>query len=573
MTEEEKWKNRLLRERAARAQAEQLLEEKSAKLYETNLQLEQANAQLADDYHAAATRSARQGKTLQALFDSSIDGIILTDEDGCITQVNQALCNLLKQQESDLLYRPLWALMTPPDGDPDFICKVRKQLHENGFVRFQCTLQNSYGVNLPCAFGVNQLHVEGESILQAIVRDVTEQREAAAALEKATQDAIEANQAKSMFLATMSHEIRTPLNGVIGFTDLLLQEDLTEEQSTHLQMIKKSGSLLLSIINDILDFSKIESNQIELEEIDFSLRECITSTLELHAQQANAKGIQLLHKIAPDVPLTMRGDMGRLQQILLNLVSNSLKFTDNGSILINALRASHNFIEIQVTDTGIGFEQELAEKLFAPFSQADASTTRKYGGTGLGLPICRELIELMGGSIHPHATPGKGATFKVLFPYQPALTTSVGRSNHPALAPSAHQASTAPEAPSPLALLVEDNPINAKLAKILLQRMGLTVHIAHNGQEALDALRENPSYHLLFMDMQMPVMDGIEATKAIRAGAAGTHYQATPIIAMTANATREDEIQCLTAGMNHFITKPINQSTLRDYLTEISIIR
>jgi len=132
--------------------------------------------------------------------------------------------------------------MTPPDGDPDFICKVRKQLHENGFVRFQCTLQNSYGVNLPCAFGVNQLHVEGDSILQAIVRDVTEQREAAAALEKATQDAIEANQAKSMFLATMSHEIRTPLNGVIGFTDLLLQEDLTEEQSTHLQMIKKSGS-------------------------------------------------------------------------------------------------------------------------------------------------------------------------------------------------------------------------------------------------------------------------------------------------------------------------------------------
>ncbi len=701
MSEEEKWKKRLERERAARSQAEQLLEQKSSQLYEANLKLEEANTKLADDYHAEANKSARQDRKLKALYDSSIDGILLADETGGITQANQALCNILKEQEDHLRYKLFWDFISPSEKDLHLVSKARQQLLENGFTRFQCNLKNSYGAHIPCAVSVSSFLVDNESVMQAIVRDITDQQHAAQALERATTEAIQANQAKSMFLATMSHEIRTPLNGIIGFTDLMLQDELNEEQAAHLDIIKKSGGMLLSIINDILDFSKIENKQIELEEMDFSLEDVIESTLDIHAHTADTKNVELLYHIAPEISVGMRGDMGRLQQILLNLVSNALKFTEEGSVIITVTKASDNFIEIEVKDTGIGFSQEVADKLFSPFQQADASTTRKYGGTGLGLAICRELIELMGGSIQAEATLGKGAAFRILYPYVKStrpiqkssesvdlsflknlrvlvvddneinltfmrarlsswkmrvstvtsgkealklvetgtlfdlylidmlmpemdglelaerLNTTLPTPPSMMLVTSARLAGdkakayqggfqsvvykpvhqrellnelsrmleTKPEKEevrkettavqvhrSNFALLVEDNPINAKLAKILVERLGLTVHVAHNGQEALEALRLKSIYSVIFMDMQMPVMDGLRATEEIRKGTGGEHYLNIPIVAMTANAMREDEIQCLEAGMNHFIAKPINQGLLKDVLLEIGII-
>lgn len=700
MSEEEKWKKRLARERTARKEAEQLLDLKSSQLYESKLQLEKANEKLSLDYQTEAGKSARQAKEFKALFDSSIDGILLANSEGIITQVNQALCNILKNQETQLRNQLFWDLLSPSKKEPDLVNLARQQLLENGFVRFECGLESSYGTQIPCSISVNSVKIDNDYSIQVIVRDITRRKDSASALQQATKEAIQANQAKSMFLATMSHEIRTPLNGIIGFTDLMLQEELNEEQSSHLDLIKKSSGMLLHIINDILDFSKIENNQIELEEMNFSLEDCIENTLDIHAHTAYSKNIELLYQISPDVPVGIRGDLGRLQQILSNLVSNALKFTEIGSVIISVSKASEKFIEIEVKDTGIGFEKNLADKLFSPFQQADASTTRKYGGTGLGLAICRQLIEVMGGSITAQSSPGKGAVFSILYPHIKSsqviqkssestdlsflnnlhalvvddnkinlsfmqsllsswgmkVTTAesgkealkmietgslfdiflidmlmpemdgleLGRKLQSSLTTKSpmmlvtsarltgdkkrayasgfqslvykpvHQselineltriwhtlpkAKNLPKKPtivergSQFVLLVEDNPINAKLAKIVIERLGVTVHIAHNGLEALDSLRLKSIYSVVFMDIQMPLMDGLEATKEIREGKAGECYRTVPIVAMTANAMREDEIKCLEIGMDYFVTKPINQELLKDVLSKIGVI-
>lgn len=605
-TEAQKWENRYVREKNARIQAEKLLEQKSSQLFDANEQLEQ-------QVQLKSSKLRAEEKKFTALFHSSIDGIILYTQEGIILDANSTICQLLKLKPGQLIGTNIIDLY--PKEFLNQAIKVKDEVNQHGHTRFEVTLRCADHTYLPTEISASKFEVDEQTIIQGIIRDITERKKIALDMERASESAIKANEAKSLFLATMSHEIRTPLNGILGFSDILIQSDASDEQRQYLQLIKKSGDILLSIINDILDFSRVESQKIELEMVDFNLSECIKETLDIHAQSAATKNVDLLYSIDEDVPLDLNGDIGRIKQIILNLVSNGLKFTNEGYVVVHASRPNTNSIELTITDTGIGFSPELTEQLFQPFIQADASTTRKYGGTGLGLSICKQLIEAMGGSIHASSTPGEGATFVVRLPYLPALqpvpriaahkgtpkldgTRVLAADDHPinlafiqaklnnwdskisqVLPPTLNlsQPVSSPEKPhqygsTTYALIVEDNPINAKLAKLLIERIGLKAHIAHNGKEAIAALVAKQMYSVIFMDMQMPVMDGLVTSTKIREGEAGHYYTDTPIIAMTANALAEDKRRCLDAGMNHYLAKPINTKELTRILCKLGII-
>jgi len=374
------------------------------------------------------------------------------------------------------------------------------------------------------------------------------------------QKAQKATQAKSEFLANMSHEIRTPMNAIVGMAAMLLDEHLSPTQQQYTEIISSSAEALLSIINDILDFSKIEAGELKLENQPFSPAQTLESIKALMKVKTDKKGLILTTHIRNDIPQLLMGDEGKIRQILINLTDNAIKFTKKGQVTITLsmenCSKTTTVIIYAIRDTGPGIPEEFMEKLFDKFSQADTSITRTYGGTGLGLAISKNLAEMMKGKIEVKSLPGKGSVFRVFlkldrYTEKPQeKKTELYKNSAPSFDPEKVRI-----------LLAEDNPVNQKVALLMLKKHGFSATVVNNGVQVLNKLKNDP-YDLVLMDIQMPEMDGIEAARRIRDPASKTRNRNIPIIAMTAHAMMEDQDRCLAAGMNFFLSKPISPEKL-----------
>lgn len=389
-------------------------------------------------------------------------------------------------------------------------------------------------------------------------------------LEKARDQAEAGLRSQTSFLANVSHEIRTPMNAVVGLTGLLLREETTSRQRDYLKTIRASGEHLLTLINDVLDFSKIEAGPIELETHPFDLHACIQECADLLALSAENKKLAVAVVYAADSQRYVIGDAGRVRQVVVNLLANAIKFTDEGEVIVEvrsrALSDDDIEIELAVIDTGIGISDEQAQGLFKPFAQADSSTTRRYGGTGLGLVISRRICEAMGGTLRLESKPGVGSTFTAVLKMKEAEAPSVEQPLS-----SSHETAFVPQSATSLrVLVVEDNRINQVVAVMMLEKLGCRADVACDGREALDAL-ERQQYDVVFMDVHMPNMDGLTASRRIHEQWSG---ESRPrIIAMTANALAEDRVACMDAGMDDYLMKPVSFDALIEHLAECTPLR
>ena len=681
MDEAAQWRRRFEAEQAARLEALQRLENSAGELDYLREQL--ARRARGEGWNPRD----RDDEKFKVFFNASVDGIILLDGFGAFVEVNETavlMCGYSREQLQGMYISHLmnWEVSG----------RALNEVQRTGHSRSEAQLRRSDGSLLPVEVVWGRVKYEGRTLVHGIVRDVTERVKALREITLAREEAERAERAKSMFLAMMSHEIRTPLNGIIGYTELLLDSRLTEEQRENLGLIHKSGDLLLNIINDLLDFSRIESGRLELEQVDFELSDCIEEVLGLHAAKASEKGVELTYDLQESIPAVVSGDVARVKQILLNLVSNALKFTSQGAVSVNGRVVAGPLLELAVRDTGMGFDPSKAESLFEPFQQEDASTTRKFGGSGLGLAICKRLVERMGGTISASSQAGEGAEFRFTIPlvtgqssafaviedrgqfhgrraliiddneinqrflqkrlltwglesdvvgsgqlglrqlgtthydvifcdmmmptmdglefarlaseaagsllppmilvtsarlsgekehaleagyrhvlFKPVRQRDMFRSLTSVLEPGVPVEPAPPEGDR-FILVAEDNPINARLTTLILSRFGFQAHIAGNGREVIERLRGRQGYEAILMDMNMPEVDGVEATRLVRAGEGGGETANLPIIAMTANVLASDRETCLRAGMNGYLPKPLRPADVEYALAEMGLV-
>jgi CheY-like chemotaxis protein len=406
--------------------------------------------------------------------------------------------------------------------------------------------------------------IDGEEVVLSLWEDISEAKKLQQELKIAKHAAEQASQAKSDFLANMSHEIRTPMTGLLGFIEALQKTEDDPQKIKQFKIVQNSGNTLLNIINDILDFSKIESGKMELDCTPIPLLENLYNSIENFSTLADSKNINLLSAIDENVPECIMGDITRIKQVLFNLISNAIKFTnESGTITLKAyFEAENNLLHIEVLDTGIGISQHNLQKIFESFSQEDISTTRKFGGTGLGISISAKLVQLMGGTLEVNSKVGEGSRFYFEIPIKICDKQDLAHIE------SETDIGTHIQTLRGDILIVEDNKTNQMLMGMILDDLELSYDIANNGEEALTLVNQK-RYDLIFMDENMPIMNGIEATKIIRANESEANLH-TPIIAVTANALIEDREKFLKAGMDDYISKPYTQdqiiATLQKFL-------
>lgn len=560
---------RLLREKSARQQAETLLEEKSRELYELNQHL------------------AENARLLEATVVNANDGVVITNADlengPEIIYVNDAITEISGYMADELIGKTPH-IFQGENTDRETLDVLKANLKAGKSFKGELLNYTKNGELYWLDISIMPIvDAQGEiTHFTAIERDITERKAVenqmqayAKTLERMREEAVEAqeraeasNRAKSEFLANMSHELRTPMNGIIGMTELLLDSALDNEQRENAETLRGSGESLLSILNDILDISKIEAGELSLEKVPFDMAITIQQVMQLYFPITTEKGIDLCAQNIDQLPDVVMGDPGRIQQVLSNLVSNAIKFTEKGSITIGIetrFKGQNPEIYFTVKDTGIGIAEDKLNDIFEKFTQADTSVTRKFGGTGLGLAITQQLVGLMNGEIGVHSCLGNGSTFWFTAPLIVAAedTQAVNIFEE-----TRSQDQIKP--PSDIKILsVDDHPVNQIFICKVLKKLGFSnVDLAQNGKEALEHI-DSKAYDIVLMDCQMPEIDGYQATQIIREKEQGTAMH-LPIIALTANAMVGDREKCLKAGMDDYLSKPIKPDQLMRLITKLT---